>query len=189
MLIKQILAFTLGVALVVMIGVLVRYWPGESAPHPALPNELASFEFAERGQALPQTTFQNEAGDTLRVGDFSGKVLVVNLWATWCAPCVEELPTLDLLKRDMMGEAVDVLAISLDAEGPQVVRTFYDKNGIGHLDLLNDATMALYTEVAALGLPITLIVLPDGTVLGRLTGTARWDAPAVQGFLLGLAEN
>ncbi|TNE57186.1 MAG: TlpA family protein disulfide reductase [Alphaproteobacteria bacterium] len=186
---KQILAFALGLAVVVAGGLFLAIWSDKDLPNPALPHELIAFEFMMRPQAAPQTVFQDEAGEKISLADFKGRVLLVNLWATWCAPCVEELPALDRLKQALSGTAVEVLAISLDADGVGVVREFYDAHGIGHLDLLNDESMAFYTEVEARGLPITLIILPDGKVLGRLTGTADWDAPAVQNFLLGLARN
>lgn len=123
--------------------------------------------------------FVNGAGRDLTLEDFRGKVVLLNIWATWCVPCREEMPTLDALQARLGGDDFHVLPLSIDRAGLKVVRRFYNEIGIQHLDMyLADSTRAMWA-FGALGLPTTILIGRGGKELGRLVGPAEWDSPEI----------
>ena len=117
-----------------------------------------------------------------------GKVLLVNVWATWCIPCREEMPTLDALQATLGGDNFEVVALSIDRAGPPVVRKFYDEIGVKHLKTYVDKTMLSATALRTVGLPTTILINRQGQELGRLVGPAEWDDPEMIAFLRGFIE-
>jgi len=140
-------------------------------------------------RALREIRFQDEAGTVLTLEDFRGKVVVLNLWATWCTPCREEMPTLDALQAQLGGERFEVVALSIDRAGPSVVREFYQEVGIRHLRLYIDPSMRSPAALGVAGIPTTLVVDPDGRELARLVGPADWAAPDMLAYFGGLIED
>ena len=105
--------------------------------------------------------------------------MLLNIWATWCVPCREEMPTLDALQARLGGGDFHVLPLSIDRAGLKVVRRFYDEIGIQHLGMyLADSTRAMLA-FGALGLPTTILIDRDGKERGRLVGPAEWNSPEV----------
>ncbi|WP_104018105.1 TlpA family protein disulfide reductase [Roseovarius nitratireducens] len=126
---------------------------------------------------MPSPPFVNGAGRDLMLDDFHGKVVLLNIWATWCAPCREEMPTLDALQARLGGEDFHVLPLSIDRAGMPVVRKFYEEIGIRHLGMyLADQTRVMMA-FAAYGLPTTILIDRQGRELGRLVGPSEWDSP------------
>ena len=117
----------------------------------------------------------NEAPKT--IADWRGKVVLLNLWATWCGPCRHEMPDLDALQAEFGGDRVEVVAISADRQGPSVIGPFYDEVGVKHLAHYNDKTMKTHRAFRSLGLPTTILLDAEGRELGRLIGPAEWAAP------------
>lgn len=142
----------------------------------------------EMPQTVPNTPFQNGAGDTVTLSDFNGKLLVVNLWATWCAPCIDEMPTLDKLEAELGGDDFHVIALSQDREGERVARPFIEKNGWSNLELYVSDGSTFGREAKVRGLPTTLIIAPDGTEIARLEGTAEWDSQDFKAVFRDLLE-
>lgn len=144
----------------------------------AVAAEIKSFmPLHETPQALADISFQDATGNLLQLSDWRGKIVLLNVWATWCGPCREEMPTLDRLQEKLGGERFDVLALSIDRGGVGVVQEFYDEIGLQHLQLWIDPTMKASRAMKVFGLPTTLLIGPDGTELGRKVGPAEWDAP------------
>lgn len=152
---------------------------------------IAAMGFARPAQALPlmrlhdspremlSPPFVDGAGRDLTLADFRGRVVLLNIWATWCVPCREEMPTLDALQSRLGGDDFRVLPLSIDRAGLKVVRRFYEEIGIQHLDMyLADSTRAMWAS-GALGLPTTILIGRDGKELGRLVGPAEWDSPEI----------
>lgn len=139
-------------------------------------NAMANFTIKNTPMLVPETIFFDEQGAKLSLRDFAGKVLLVNLWATWCAPCRDEMPALDALQSDMDSSLFQVVPISADRQGSGVVRNFYDKLGIENLSIYNDKTMKTHLAFRARGLPTTLLIDRKGREIGRLVGPARWDS-------------
>lgn len=154
----------------------------------ALPFAAAAepgFVFADPPKALPEIRFVDGEGRNRTLADFSGKVVLLNIWATWCTPCREEMPTLDRLQAALGGDAFQVVALSIDRKGLAVVRRFYDEIGISHLTIYIDSTSRVFRDLAVVGVPTTLLVDREGREVGRLVGPAEWDTPAMIALIRG----
>jgi len=146
---------------------------------PAESNAAASAAFSlhQTPRPMPAVNFLDEQGSPLDLARWKGKVVVLNIWATWCGPCRAEMPTLDRLQARLGSDKFEVVALSIDRAGAGVVRKFYDEIGIRHLTLYIDPTMKAQRTLRIFGLPATLLIGPDGMELGRLIGPAEWDTP------------
>lgn len=142
----------------------------------------------ETPQVLADISFQDEIGSPLQLSDWRGKIVLLNVWATWCGPCREEMPTLDRLQEKLGGERFDVLALSIDRGGVGVVQEFYDEIGLQHLQIRIDPTTRASRAMKVFGLPTTLLIGPDGKELGRKVGPAEWDAPEAIAFFRKIIE-
>jgi thiol-disulfide isomerase/thioredoxin len=182
-----LVAGTLALATTAIVGVV--YFSGDTptrAPQGGAQAETASprsFVMHEAPRALPEITFEDGNGEALTLADLRGKTVLLNIWATWCVPCREEMPTLDALEAALGGPAFEVVPLSVDRAGPEVVRKFYAEIGIEHLALYIDASMRASFDLQAPGLPTTLLIDSEGRELGRLVGPAEWDTPEMIAFL------
>ena len=127
--------------------------------------------------------FVDEQGRTRSLGDFRGKVVVLNVWATWCVPCRTEMPTLDRLQAALGGADFEVVPVSIDRGGLDVVSKFFTEIGISNLTKVIDTSGQVLRSVGAVGLPTTLIIDRAGNEIGRVVGPAEWDAPEVVALL------
>lgn len=149
------------------------------APPAAAPQalQLGTWQpVATRGAPI-ELAFQDGAGAARTLADLRGRVVLVNLWATWCAPCIKEMPALDRLQAKLGGADFEVLAIALDRQGESVVRPFFDKLGLAKLALNLDPSNASSRTLAAPGLPTSVLVDREGREIGRVLGAAEWDEP------------
>lgn len=149
------------------------------------PETIGKFEPSKDGALAPDEAYTDDADTERRLAAFRGSGLIVNFWATWCAPCVKEMPALDALAKEMKSDGIAVLALSADREGAPVVRRFYEKNGITRLDIAIDRMSRVARTLKVEGLPTTVLFNADGREIGRLVGTAEWDAPETISFLRG----
>jgi thiol-disulfide isomerase/thioredoxin len=181
-----------GLGLVVLAGLVVFVKStglgGANSGYPRVPSELLAFDYADDRPPVAQTMFKNDAGEELTLSDFEGQVILVNFWATWCAPCLREMPTLDRLRQAMASDKFDVLAISVDREGPELAKKFLADLDTEHLAFYIDETGMINFDMKTIGLPTTVLIGADGREIGRLTGTAEWDDPKVQRFLKRFLE-
>lgn len=158
--------------------------PAIQAATPAAAGDgLDKFRGAETPKPVPSLTFTDGEGRRVDLSDLKGRVVLLNLWATWCGPCVKEMPSLDRLQAKLGGEAFQVVALSLDRGGRDVVAPFYDKTGVKSLATYLDPTSSSMKALGLRGLPTTLLVDRDGNELGRVEGAVEWDSPAVVAFL------
>ena len=152
--------------------------------------ERPAIDMHEAARPVPPIAFADEDGNRLTLDDWRGKVVLLNVWATWCGPCRTEMPTLDRLQAELGGEQFEVVALSIDRAGVGVVRKFYDETGIEHLRIVIDETMKTARALEIFGLPGTLLIGPDGMELGRHIGPAEWDTPEMIAFFKSvIAEN
>ena len=153
----------------------------ESTAQPA-----ATFERSHKGSRLPDMTFTDTAGKPVRLATLTGKPLLVNLWATWCAPCVAELPTLDAL-AGARGDTLRVLAISQDmGEGDKAaahVKDFWDRKGLPHIQPVLDPQGEASSQYQATTLPTTIYYDAQGREVWRLVGGHDWASPDTQKLL------
>jgi thiol-disulfide isomerase/thioredoxin len=173
----------IGVAAVVYIMAQVSTKPPPANPaakDPAEAQDVAKLLSHEAdGKPPPDYVFQDADGKPVRVADFKGKVVVMNLWATWCGPCKVEMPTLARLQTIYVGKPVVVLAISIDKpEALAEAKAFM--SGQAPLAFYNDpaAKLPWVMEPAAAGMPTTVIYGRDGLERGRVSGDAEWATPA-----------
>jgi thiol-disulfide isomerase/thioredoxin len=143
----------------------------------------AGFALHDSPQPVPEIRFEDGQGKTLSLADFRGKVVLLNIWATWCAPCRREMPTLERLQAELGGPDFEVVALSIDRKGLPVVKEFYEELGLRELGMYVDASGKAPRELRALGVPTTLLIDRDGNEVGRLAGPAEWDSPEMVAFI------
>lgn len=147
-----------------------------NAARPPLEGSMEKFKPADQPRPVPELSFITADGGRGDLSDFKGKVVLLNLWATWCAPCVREMPSLDALQGRLGGEDFEVVALSLDRGGRNVVQPFFDRVGVRNLTMYLDPQSAAMGTLKPRGLPTTLVIDRDGFELGRLEGDAEWDS-------------
>lgn len=128
-------------------------------------------------------TFSDTAGVQSSLVDLRGKVVLVNLWATWCAPCRQEMPALDRLQGKLGGPDFQVIALSVDRGGVPAVNRFYQDVGVRNLPVFVDLAGTVLRQAGATGLPTTLLFDRDGREIGRFVGPAEWDGPRIEAIL------
>lgn len=133
-------------------------------------------------QPTTDATFVNEAGETVSLADFEGDVVVLNLWATWCAPCEREMPYLDDLAARMADRPLTVLTISVEGHDPRVLRAWLDERGLSNLFGWSGA-FDFARAINAQGLPTTLVLDHKGREVARLAGEAEWNAAEAVAFV------
>ena len=124
----------------------------------------------------PMTPVKDLSGNDITLDAFHGELILLNFWATWCAPCVAEMPALERLQIHFEGQSFRVLAVSLDRQGGQKVMPFLERLGLDRLEILLDPRGRLSREVVVSGLPTTFLIDQNGQILGGLQGAAEWDS-------------
>jgi thiol-disulfide isomerase/thioredoxin len=145
--------------------------------------EAAVMSLHDAPREVPELQFQDAAGLPLTLVNFQGKVVLLNIWATWCGPCRREMPTLDRLQATLGGPDFEVVALSIDRAGISAVAKFYEEVGVKHLAEYIDESGKAMQQLSAVGLPTTLLIDRKGREIARHVGSAEWDAPEMVTFL------
>ncbi|MFN7011582.1 MAG: thiol:disulfide interchange protein TlpA [Allorhizobium sp.] len=147
---------------------------------PFATGEVAAMVAAADPRLIQGLSFKDRADKDLTLADFAGKTVLLNLWATWCVPCREEMPALNALQKAEGSDRFQVLAINIDTGTADKPKAFLEETGVDQLGLYRDASMgafnALKKEGLAFGLPATLLIDGKGCLLGAMNGPAAWDS-------------
>ena len=147
-----------------------------------LKEELEDFELSKEKQNISDLKFKDNEGKEISFSDFQDKVLLVNFWATWCAPCIKEMPSLDRLKKKI-NKNFDVIAISVDRDGVKKVKDFFNEYKITNLGKYFDIKNSLAKEMNLIGLPTSFFINKKGDLIGYFQGDMEWDNDTVIEFI------
>lgn len=166
-----------------------------AAISPHLQGEVAAVVPEDTPGPLPELSFKNAAGEERSLADWQGQLVLLNLWATWCAPCRHEMPALDKLQGEFGSEKFEVVAVALDRAEPEKPAAFLEEIGNQNLALYTDNTFEVFQNLRrdgrAFGLPTTILIDTNGCTLGVLSGPAEWfsdDAKNLIRAALGSAQ-
>ena len=162
----------------------------------AIATDLSSVEALREGDMkklvfaapveVPQVPFFMPDGSEATLGDFAGKYILVNFWATRCAPCRKEMPELNALQEEFGGDAFEVVTIATGRNSPAGIEKFFAETGITALPRAQDPKSALAREMGILGLPITVLIDPEGQEIARLRGDAEWHSDRARAIVAAL---
>jgi thiol-disulfide isomerase/thioredoxin len=180
-----------GLAGIYGIGGLSRNASGDQACHPAVAlaqklenltrGEVAAVNVAKAPLKVPNLAFTDASGKPVTLADWRGKTVLLNVWATWCVPCRQEMPTLDALEGKLGGPNFQVVALNIDTRDPEKPKTFLKDIGVSHLAYYADGSAKSFQDLKsvgrAFGMPTTLLVDPNGCEIGTIAGPADWASP------------
>jgi thiol-disulfide isomerase/thioredoxin len=161
-----------------------RLQPPSTMPEASLPTGRLDRSYA--GKAAPQVIFQDPAGEAVTLADFRGRPLLLNLWATWCAPCIVEMPSLDALAAREKG--LTVLAVSQDFNGEEKVDAFFAGRGFKRLEPYLDPELLIMTELRLGTLPTSILYDAEGNEVWRMTGREDWTGTRAASLLKEAAK-
>lgn len=143
-----------------------------------------------RPQPLPSLTVRDGTGKSFDLQTVRGRVILLNVWATWCPPCRQEMPSLDRLQAQLGSNEFEVMALSMDIgeDGGRLVRAFYKEVDIQRLAVYQDVQGGAISQLKAVGVPTTLLINRQGQEVGRMSGTAEWDSPEIVAALRRIIE-
>ena len=148
--------------------------------------DMKKLMFTSNPKPVPSTPFETFDGAPLTLEAYRGDWVVLNFWATWCAPCRHEMPMLSNLARSFEGKGLQVVTIATGRNAPQGMVRFFDEIGVDNLPLHRDPKQKLARQMAVLGLPITVIIDPKGNEVARMRGDAVWDSDSAIAILEAL---
>lgn len=177
----------LGVLLMIVSGVttviLVSYFSTEQTltinSSESVPSTSLNFPIHEGPKTLPALSFVDGNRQKRTLASFKEKLVLLNIWATWCGPCREEMPTLDRLQAQLGSKAFEVVALSIDNADITRIENFYKELNLDSLAAYVDPTGSAMTILNVNGIPATLLISPQGEESGRMLGPAEWDAPEI----------
>ena len=150
-------------------------------------NPYLKFSPLQVGQPAPGFTLPGLDGNMVSLSDYRGHVVLVNVWATWCPPCVDEMPSMEKLYRELKGENFEILAVSIDALGKKAVAPFMKKYNLSFPALM-DPDGTIKTLYQTTGVPESFIINQEGILIEKVIGPKDWATPPVVGFFRNLLQ-
>ena len=150
--------------------------PPKAGTNPLSTGDMTTFVFKKTPQPLADVSFLNADGEQITLKDWHGKVVLLNLWATWCGPCREEMPLLDKLQGELGSDTFEVVALAVDKAGLKGAEKFFQDTKVENLKLFADPTARVGGELKVFGMPTTILIDTEGREIGRLVGPAKWDS-------------
>ncbi len=138
---------------------------------------------------VPDIDFLDESGHELTLGGFRGQYVLLNFWATWCAPCREEMPSLDALQQQLGSERFRVVTVATGRDKPVAIRRFFESIGVTTLPQYRDTGQSLARQMGVFGLPVSMILDTDGMEIARIRGGADWSDPSARAVITALVAN
>ena len=158
--------------------------PAWAAEPPPLAGGFGSkIEVLDPASAAPEVAFKDGSGRDWGFVEFKGKVVVAIFWATWCPICAGEMPKLDQLQAELGPEGLQVIALSLDSDGPSVVPPYFAQRGIDHLNVYHDTGSLLAAIMGVRGVPTVFVIDTEGQLVGAVEGGADWGSPEAKSYL------
>jgi thiol-disulfide isomerase/thioredoxin len=153
----------------------------------AAKGDVAAMLPASEPQSLTSLAFNGPDGKPMTLSDFKGKTVLLNLWATWCVPCREEMPALNALQAGAGSDKFEVAAVNVDTGDDEKPKAFLSEFGVSKLVFYQEPTLLLFNDMKkrglVLGLPVTLLVGPDGCLIAGMNGPADWGGADARGFI------
>jgi thiol-disulfide isomerase/thioredoxin len=150
--------------------------PSGPGANPLSVGQMAAFVFKKAPENIAEFPFQDKDGKARTLKEWGGKVVLLNLWATWCAPCRKEMPSLDRLQSELGSDKFEVVAVSADKTGIDGAKKFLDQIKVARLGVYADPTVRIHSGLKAIGMPASLLLDAKGREIGRLVGPAEWDS-------------
>ena len=179
------------IAAVAAVGAVIFYFAGPTgpgAPPPGVGTAVSGLALWDEARPLADVSFKNADGGEVGLPDYKGKVVLLNFWATWCVPCVTEMPALSRLQARLRGPDFAVVAVSGDDGGKKAVDAFLADIGLSNLTILYDPKLLAARKLGVKGLPTTILVGRGGAELGRAEGPLEWDSPEIERRLSELID-
>ena len=151
--------------------------------------DMRKLQFHTISKSIPQTEFIKENGDVALLSSLEGKIVLLNFWATWCAPCRKEMPQLSELQRLLGGDDFEVLTIATGRNDPVKMHLFFDQIGINNLPLDRDPQQSLARAMGLLGLPASIIIDRGGHEVARMLGDADWNSDSAIAIIKTIIAN
>jgi thiol-disulfide isomerase/thioredoxin len=165
----------------------VLYWMTTVAVH-APPPALAPLKLTRPAKAVPAAAFAGADGKIHTLAEFKGRLVLLNLWAPWCAPCVTELPQLSALQKELGRGRLTVVAVNVGRSTTQETAAFLAEHGAGSLGVFRDSNVALLRAFGSGGLPVSVLIDAKGREIARADGPADWSAPESVRYLKRLSQ-
>ncbi len=148
--------------------------------------DMKKLVFHPEPVVISEAAFEMEDGSEGTLADWQGKYVLLNFWATWCAPCRHEMPMISELQSEFGGDMFEVVTLATGRNSPGGIDRFFDETGITNLPKHKDPKQAVAREMAVLGLPITVIIDPQGQEIARMRGDADWSSDSAKAIIAGL---
>lgn len=178
---NSIQSITLIILLIVGIGVIVLLQTKDNIMN------LTGQAILGKGAKAPDFTLPGLNGEMIRLADQKGKVVFLNIWATWCPPCVQEMPSMEKLYQQLKGEDFEILAVSIDKKGTEAVLPFMKKHNLSFTALI-DSKESMKYKYQTTGVPETFIIDKNGIIVEKVIGPIDWATPDAIGFLRNLIQ-
>ena len=151
-----------------------------------LDGDMKKLAFHPAPRPVPDTPFLSAEGGEARLSDYAGRHVLVNFWATWCAPCRKEMPMLSQIQEEFGGARFEVVTIATGRNAPPAIKSFFEDIGVDNLPMHRDPTQELAREMGVLGLPITVILDPENREIARMLGDADWSGDSARALIAAL---
>jgi thiol-disulfide isomerase/thioredoxin len=171
-------------AVVYLLSTMMLFYPSSvQADGPPLNGEMSRFNFSDSQQSLSQISFTDASDNQISLAAYRGKIVVLNLWATWCGPCLMEMPALDHLQAAFSPNDLVVIPVSIDRGGPHQAAPYISHMNIHAMTPYFDKSNSIGRQLNASRIPMTVVIGRDGNEIGRFVGTAEWDSSEAKSLM------